>query len=348
MTRLRTVAGVALFLLIATIVAPAFAVPPITGIPTIDAPPLLEWPRDKDNGLPDLTEATANRVTDLHASISECGFVLSTAGNYHMALRDLWFDHFLPSVGDLNIKSWFYNTSPPIAVEQIKNNSLTFGNVSILCRPQVAVGNQAHINALKAAGCTEGTQVSVFRNWGNVILVKKGNPKHIESVWDLARPNVRVVTPHPALESNTFTNYSGSIYDIAAADKSVPTGWTADRLFNSIFNNATIKDKWLTGGRIHHREVPWSIAYGKADAGVLFYHLALDAVRKFPDLFEIVPLGGTAGDPDPLAGNKIGAHFAIRIRGDWTTDQLVARERLMILIGSDEFTTILENHGMRR
>jgi hypothetical protein len=225
---------------------------------------------------------------------------------------------------------------------------VTTGNVTLACRPQVAVGNQAHISSLKTAGYTEGDQVAVFRNRGNVILVKKGNPKHIDSVWDLGRPDVRVVTPHPTLESNTFTNYSGTIYDIAAADKSAPTGWTADRLFTSIFNNKTIKDKWLTGARIHHREVPWSIAYGKGDAGILFYHLALDAVRKFPDLFEIVPLGGTADNPDPMQGNRTGAHFAIRIRGDWSTDQLVARERLMTLICSDEFTSILDHHGMRR
>jgi hypothetical protein len=340
------------------------AVPPlppaIIGDPVVDSPlNLLSWPQDVPNTVPDLTEPTANRLNDLHARFSDCDFALSSAGNYHMALRELWYDVFLPNyTSDLGLKNWFYITSPPITLNQIKNKSVVFGNVSLTCRPQVAVGPPAFITQLTAAGYTTGAPVPVFHSRGNVLLVKKGNPKYIQSVWDLRRPDVSVVTPNPSTEKSTFDNYSQSIYSIAANDdQNAPGGWDAVRLFNAIFNASVpnedlgvphVRNKWFIGTKIHHREVPWSIAYGQADAGVLFYHLALNAVQNFPDLFEIVPLGGTADDPQPLPGNRISTHQAIRINGAWTPLQQTAADRFIDALNSSEFTRILTKYGLTR
>jgi len=335
-----------------------YAMPAITGTPELDSPRLLDWGRDVDNGTPDLTEQTANRLSDLHGSFSDCDIVLSTAGNYHMALRDLWYDVYLPTyASSLGLRNWFFTTSPPITMEQVKNANLVVGNLALKCVPQLTVGPLKAINEMAAAGLTEGPAIPVFKNRGNVLLVKKGNPKHIHSVWDLARPHVKVVTPNPNSEKNTFDNYVGTIYNVALNDQAnAPEGWTADRLFNAIFNGTMGRGdddketmhKWIIGGRIHHREVPWSIAYGDADAGVIFYHLALDAVTRFPDLFEIVPLGGTVADPQPVPGNQVGAHYLIRIKGNWSDKQINARERLIDSFNSPEFTAILERHGLKR
>jgi hypothetical protein len=324
--------------------------PAITGEPTADTPMnLLAWPRDVQNVVPDLTEPTANRVSDLHARISDCDLVVSTAGNYHMALRELWYDVFLPNyTSDLGLKNWFFTTSPPITLDQIGNGILTIGNISLTCRPQVAVGPLSFINQLTAAGYTTGSPVPVYHSRGNVLLVKKGNPRHIQNIWDLRLPNVKIVTPNPETEKSTFDNYAQTIYFIALNDEqNAPGGWDADKLFNAIFNSTTA-EKWLTGTRIHHREVPWSVAFGNADVGVLFYHVALDAVRNFPDLFEIVPLGGTVEDPQPLPGNKISSHYAIRIQGSWTSTQQTAADRFISALGSDAFTDILVSHGLTR
>jgi hypothetical protein len=73
--------------------------------------------------------------------------------------------------------------------------------------------------------------------------------------------------------------------------------------------------------------MPWSIAFGKADAGVIFCHLALNAVRTFPDMFEIVPLGGTIKTPAPLSGNRVGTTYVIKIKGKWTPRQLEMRDK---------------------
>lgn len=343
------------------------AMPAITGTPVIDKAPLLEWPRDNGFGAPDLTEATANQINDLHGDIGACNeisIVLSTAGNYHMALREMWYNQFLPRYGS-EIKSWYYSTSPPIAADQIYNLKLAFGNITLRCKPQVAVGPVAYITNLKNLGLTSGPVVPIFRNRGNVILVKKGNPRNIRNIWDLGRPDVSVVTPHPTFEKSTFENYSQTIYNVAVNNPQMPSGWTPERLINEIFNGANDRSanhkhsshhnrhehdhiKWLSGARIHHRELPWSIAYGKGDAGVIFYHIALHAVRTFPDLFEIIPLGGTVEDPQPLTGNRIGGHNAVRVKGDWNAAQLSATEMLMQELESEEFRSILEKHGLAR
>lgn len=342
--------------------------PPIVGSPVIVEPDLLAWPDDFPTELPNLSEPTSNRLADFHGEFNDCDIVLSTAGNYHMALKELWQIYLHTYVDDLDIRNWFYTTSPPVSAQQIPNGVVQFGNMNARCRPQVAVGPGNYINQLKALGVTEGDAMPFIKNYGNVILVKKGNPKNIQSIWDLGKHNVTVVTPNP-IEGGSFKNFSSTIYQVAAADPNPPAGQTAEDLFNSIFNSTADADvdenddgcahqhhnkkpKWVAGKRIMHREIPWAVYSGNADAGVIFYHLALVAVRSFPDQFEIVPLGGTADDPQPLPGNNIGVMQAIRIAPEvgssLTPKQYEARERLMSAFQSDEFTEILAQHGLRR
>ena len=337
--------------------------PAITGSPKIDTPQLLEWPLDIPATTPDLSEPTSNRIFDLHAHISNCddtNIVLSTAGNYHMALRDLWYDYYLPKTQNL-VRNWYYTTSPPVSAEQIQNKTLTFGNVRLECTPSLAVGPVGLMNNLKSLNIIEGEPIPVIRNFGNVILVKKGNPKNIRNIWDLRRPNIRVVTSNPDTEPGSFGNYMQSVFDIAYNDPDKPYGWTAEKLFNIIFNGSSPghwkyykhhkgynRTKWLAGKRIHHREVPWSVAYGDADAGLMFYHLALYMVRTFPDLFDFVPLGGTVDIPEPVPGNRVATLFIARVVGSFNADQVQAREELIEAYLSETFDMILQNHGLRR
>ena len=341
-------------------------VPVITGSPTIDKPQLLEWPLDIPSEDPDLSEPTANNINDLHARISKCddiNVVLSTAGNYHMALRDLWYEHYLPNNKEI-IGNWFYTTSPPISPEQITNNALTFGNVRIDCRPIIAVGPIKLMTKLQELNYLDGGPIPVIKNQGNVILVKKGNPKKIKTIWDLGRKDVKVITSNPDTENGSFSNYRDSVYNIALNDTNTPSNWTADSLFNAIFNSEErynkhpgihenkshhrTRVKWLAGKRIHHREVPWSIAYGQADAGLIFYHLAKYMVETFPDKFDIVPLGGTVDAPVPVTGNKQATLFIARIKGELNNEQYQAREELIKAYRSNEFDGILFKHGLLR
>ena len=322
--------------------------PPITGKPVIDAPLLLAWPADLGVLVPNLNDPTANTLNDFHAQISSCDLVFSTEGNYHPALKDIW-PVFLAKFKDQPLLNWFYTTSPPVSVAQIENQMLQIGNLYATCRPAVVAATLKVIARLEQAGHTEGPALPLLRDRGQVLLVKKGNPKKIRSVWDLGRKGVRLVTPNPKLEPGAFENYTGTIYHIAAQDPHPPKGMSAAKLFNLLFNGGSgDPEKWLAGPRIHHRDLPWSVAYGRADAAVIFYHLGLYTQQTFPDQFTLVPLGGTVAHPQPLPGTISITRYLVRIKGNWTPRQLEAREKLIETLLSAEFTKVLENRGLLR
>ena len=322
--------------------------PKITGKPVIDAPLLLAWPTDREVSHPDLSDPTANTLYDFHAHLSACDLAFSTEGNYHPALSELW-PIFLAQFKDRPLANWFYTTSPPVPLDQITRQGVEIGNLLATCKPSLVVATGKVIEKLRKAGLTEGPAYPLYQDRGAVILVKKGNPKQIHTVWDLGRNGVRLVTPNPELEPGAFNSYLGTIYGIATHDGHPPGGAGADDLINRIFNSPGREPyKWLAGPRIHHRDLPWSIAYGRADAAVIYYHLGLYTKRTFPDLFDLVPLGGTCAAPQPLPGTIIGTRLAIRIQGQWTPRQQEARDKLLEALLSEEFTEILKKHGLVR
>jgi hypothetical protein len=338
-----------LLLAVSSLVPSAYAdTPQVTGKPVIDTPAVLEWPLDNGVAKPSLHNPSSNILFDLHGKVDSCDLVLSTEGNYHMALHDVW-PLVLAKFRDDPLHNALYTTSPPVVVPQMEKGLVQFDNLNVACRPSVSVGNKAVMDKVKAAGVADGEPIPLYEDRGDVILVKKGNPKHIASIWDLGKKGIRLVTPNPDLEPGAYKNYLDAIYNIAKADTKPPKGWTAEKLINTIFNGASgDKLKWLAGARIHHRDEPWSVAYGRADAAVILYHLGRYTKESFPDTFDFVSLGGTAADPQPLAGTKIGTRFVVALKSDWTPRQKAARDAMIETLMSDDFTRALESHGLKR
>jgi hypothetical protein len=81
---------------------------------------------------------------------------------------------------------------------------------------------------------------------------------------------------------------------------------------------------------------------------IILYHLGLFTLQTFPDKFDVVPLGGTVADPQPLEGIIISTRFAVRIKGDWSARQLEAREKLVETLLSGDFSKILQKRGLLR
>ena len=100
--------------------------------------------------------------------------------------------------------------------------------------------------------------------------------------------------------------------------------------------------------RIHHREVPWSVIHGEADAALFFYHLARYTKAVFPEAVDLVPLGGTVDAADPLPGNRIGTFYAVRLDVPLTEAQSAIRDAFLRGPQSPVFTGILEEYGLRR
>lgn len=137
--------------------------PSITGAPVIDSPKILEWPADSGKNEPSLSEPTANLYNDLHAEISQSDMVLTTAGNYHMALKELREMYLMKFTPDDPLRNWYYTTSPPVAKQQIVSAFIQFGNVTMRCRPHIAVGPKQLIDSLVDASLTTEAPVPITK-----------------------------------------------------------------------------------------------------------------------------------------------------------------------------------------
>ena len=323
------------------------AAPEITGVQVNLESRTINWPKTWDQTSPAIGGG-ANQINDLNANINYCDLVISTAGNYNAALSEFMRDVFLPDNFYLsNYGNVLWTTSPPISIGHAQNKELIIGNFKTGCSPSVAVGPARLMASLDALGLSTGEAVPFMQNQGNALIVKKGNPHDIQSVFDLARPGQRFVTSDLRTEKGSGGNYSNSIYNIALAERGKAA---ADNLFNRIYNNDTVnggESNYVRWGPIMHRSIPQAIVNGQAAAGMCFYHLCKQWATQFPDEFEIVPLGGTAENPEPVEGNKIATLFIVEMSGNSHLKRHYAR-RLIHAYMSDEFTDILAKHGILR
>jgi ABC-type molybdate transport system substrate-binding protein len=89
------------------------------------------------------------------------------------------------------------------------------------------------------------------------IMVPASNPKHIASLKDLGRADLRLSMPNPAWE--------GIAKQIAETLRKAG----GDDLFQAVYQKK-VKDGTSVLTEIHHRQTPMRILDGKADAGVVW------------------------------------------------------------------------------
>jgi len=255
----------------------------------------LDWPEeqaDNDNPFPRWFQPGSNICLDFHGDPVSAQLVVFSDGNHHMALKEC-LNHFLKDNEELS--GIFYATTPPgPIVNMLKTGGLRLGNLTIRVSPHVFISPPEILDKLVTQSFMS-EHIPFVRNQGNVLLVKKGNPKQISEVSDLMRDDIRLFLSNPDTEKASFTAY----YDTL---KAMVTGKSSNQGFP---DDKIEQGRVLFGKRIHHREAPQAVADGRADAAVVYYHLALRYVRIFPSLFEIIPLGGTASDPQPPSENII-------------------------------------------
>ncbi len=366
---------------------PSHAEPPVTGKPVIvQHLGKLEWPQDDAISTPYLTQLAANDINDLHGNLS-CELIISTPGNYHMALKDAMYGR--PDLGHVGLLeqagtpdedkvSICWSTSPPVSIEQIKVQELQFKNIKVVGLPALAMAPGDVMNDLVANRMVdEATRQLLLSNQGNVILIRADKVGLINNICDLGGAT-RVVTPNPELEPGSFRNFSGTIFDVANQNK---LGCDATTLFNSIFSqDPTVFDtsgfdnpynidgvlsvfgrgiapqgdgaKWVASSRIMHRDIPYALCHDEADAGVIFYHLAVYLKQTLAltgcDL-QIVPLGGTETDPLPLPGNNMGTLYIAKVNGTYDKRVIYARDTIYNFLTTDPmWTRILVDHGMTK
>ncbi|MBY0270900.1 MAG: substrate-binding domain-containing protein [Burkholderiales bacterium] len=248
---------------------------------------VLDWPGERAHpaGLrAPFVQSLSNICLDLHGDPQAAKLVVFSDGNHHMALEPalqaFLADH--PDVIDI-----FYATTPPrVVVEALHEGGITMGNLTVTARPHVFISPPRVLDALVQRGLMKA-HLPLAGSRGNTLIVRKGNPRGIHGIADLMREDVKVFLSNPLTETVSYATYAATLRAMAQR-----LGLTAD------FLDAKPHPRVVHGESIHHREAPQAVADGRADAAVVFYHLALRYTRIFPGIFELMPLT-PEGENDP-------------------------------------------------
>ncbi|MBI3525734.1 MAG: substrate-binding domain-containing protein [Betaproteobacteria bacterium] len=297
----------------------------------------LIWPEEqvRAGGAPGFSQADSNICLDFHGDPARARLVVFSDGNHHMALREALelFADLYPDVGDI-----FYITTPPrVAVEMLQAGRILVGNLGITATPHVFISPPQILERLVDGGYMQAHS-PFMRSRGNVLLVRKGNPKNILGVADLLRDGVRLFLSNPVTETLSYQVYADSLRNLAQRDG----------INLAFLEHAPGKHdpaRLMYGNLVHHREAPQALADGKVDVAMLYYHLALRYQRIFPEMFEMIEIVGIGNDnaanDDPL---NIISQFNCGLVGDGGEWGATLLDHLM----SATVAEIYVKHGLTR
>lgn len=194
-----------------------------------------------------------DNVPDLHGNPGNAKLVLFIAGNQFMVLPRL-VEAFEAQHPELKGMIYYETLPPGILLHQMENrNTLTLGNLTLTVEPDVFEAGERRMAPLAAQGKVR----NVVRYATNdlAIMVRKGNPKHIQSLRDLGRADVRVSMPNPEWEG--VARLIEQSFRKAGGEALVHQIMVTKRQQGTTF---------LT--HIHHRQTPMRIVQGLSDAGV--------------------------------------------------------------------------------
>jgi len=199
-----------------------------------------------------------DEVMDLHGDPSQAQLVIFLAGNQYMVMPGLLskFRGLHPEARDV-----YYETLPPgIVAKQMKQGVLQIGSLTIRVRPDVFMAGTRRMTMMRHDGLVGA--VHVYATNELAIMVRAGNPLHIESLRDLGRPGVRVAMPNPAWEG------VGEQIDLAYRK-------AGGEQLERVVMVTKVRRGSTTLTRIHHRQTPLFIREHRADAGPVWISEAL-------------------------------------------------------------------------
>ncbi len=193
-----------------------------------------------------------DNVPDLFGDINDPQLVVFFAGNQFMCVDALLnaFKKAYPCYTRV-----FAETLPPgILAKQMEGGSLTMGNLRITLKPDVYTAGKTRMDAM--APLFADTTAYAYNKLA--IMVRKGNPGKISGLKDLGRKEILVAMPNPEFE--------GIGKKIEAAYIKAGGEPLKDRIMDQ-----KVKDHTTRLTRIHHRQTPMWMLYGKSDAGPVWY-----------------------------------------------------------------------------
>jgi molybdate transport system substrate-binding protein len=157
-----------------------------------------------------------------------------------------------------------------------------------------ASASNTQMNALKSQGYMNNSTVNVFAKNKLEVIIPKGNPAHIESMSDLAKPGVKIVI---GVQSVPVGNYTLQVLDKMAND----TAYGPDYK-NRVLSNVVSKEPNVNN-------VVTKVVLGEADAGFVYQSdvpvKQKDQVDKIviPDKYNVMaqyPIGILKQAKDPV------------------------------------------------
>ncbi|TLV01620.1 ABC transporter substrate-binding protein [Dyadobacter luticola] len=213
------------------------------------------WNKPPTDGL-QFTVKGIDNVPDLYGDITDPELTIFFAGNQFMVIDELLaeFKKAYPAYNRI-----FAETLPPgILAKQIKEGSITIGNMRISHKPDVYTAGKTRIEEFAPLF----NRTEAYAGNKLAIMVQKGNPLNINGLKDLGRSDVKVSMPNPEWEG----------IGKRIEDAYVKAGGRA--LKEQIMKEkVAAKTTFLT--QIHHRQTPMRILYGQSQAGPVWYSEAL-------------------------------------------------------------------------
>jgi len=295
----------------------------------------LNWPLeravDADPAIFSWSHPGSNIALDIHGNPASAAVTVLSDGNHHMALQES-LSGFVREHAELN--EVFYITLPPQVLIQIVNSKhLLLGNLHLPVIPDVMLSPPAVIEGLSDLG-TFSNCAPFIKNRGNVLLVRKSNPKNILGIKDLFRDDVRLFISNATTEKISHVGYRETLISMAKQK-----GLQSDILKKKI---DSCSKNTVFGKNVHHREAPQSLSDNLCDVAIVYYHLALRYTKIFPNQFELIPLGGSVDNPLPDQANVVSAiHMGLFVKGGkWG-------KLLFSYLQSQAVRNIYKKHGLQ-
>jgi ABC-type molybdate transport system substrate-binding protein len=200
------------------------------------------------------TVPPADVLADFHGSLDNPQLVLFASGNYFFAMGLLVkaFEEAHPQYrGRI-----FYETLPPgLLLKQMDaGGTVTSGNMTWTVKPDVYLAERTASLDLAQRGRLLAPVVTFATN-DLTIMLPAGNPAHVMTLADLARPGLPLAMPNPEFE--------GVARQIRASLVKAGGEALAEAVYGQKVRNG---EAVLT--RIHHRQTPFFLMQRLVDAGV--------------------------------------------------------------------------------
>jgi molybdate transport system substrate-binding protein len=190
-------------------------------------------------------------IEDLHGDITGPQLVIFFHGNQFMATDSL-MKRFKDEYPQYRLVFW--ETLPPgVLVEQIKHGTLVVGQLRINLRPDIMTAGENLILELNREFDWFDRMVPYASN-RLALMVHLGNPKHIFSLQDLGRSDVRVSMPDSRLEG------------IGRLVENVLEKAGGQALVNRVLVEKTKQSKTFIT-RMHHRQTLQRVIRRESDVG---------------------------------------------------------------------------------